>query len=61
MQFVGQTSNMSNLTLPTKTLSPGAAVAASTRAGNDYPKSLFAALKKDTDPTNGRLGLVRSS
>lgn len=52
MEFVGQTSAMSNLTLPTKTLNPGAAVAASTRAGNDYDKSLFTALRRNTDPTN---------
>lgn len=52
MQFVGQTSNMANLTLPTRTINPGAAVAASTRAGNDYPKALFSALRRDTDPTN---------
>lgn len=52
MQFIGQTSNMSNLTLPTKTLNPGAAIAASTRAGNDYDKSLFTQLRKDTDPAN---------
>jgi hypothetical protein len=52
MQFVGQTSNMANLTLPTKTLNPGAAVAASTRAGNDYPQALFNQLRRDTDPAN---------
>ena len=52
MQFVGQTSNMANLTLPDKTLAPGQAVAASTRAGNDYPKALFTALRRDTDPSN---------
>lgn len=52
MQFVGQTSNMSNLTLPMKTLNPGAAVAASTRAGNDYQQSLFNQLRRDTDPAN---------
>jgi len=52
IQFVGQTSNMSNLTLPTKTVNPGAAVAASTRAGNDYPSTLFNQLRRDTDPTN---------
>ena len=52
MQFVGQTSTMGNLTLPMKTLNPGAAVAASTRAGNDYDKALFSALKDSTDPAN---------
>ena len=52
MQFVGQNSSMSNLTLPTKTLQPGAAVAASTRAGNDYDKNLFTQLRRNTDPAN---------
>ncbi len=51
MQFVGQTSSMTNLTLPTKTLAPGAAVAASTRAGNDYPQSLFTSLSDTANPT----------
>lgn len=52
MQFIGQTANMTNLTLPTRTVNPGAAVAASTRAGNDYDKNLFTALRRDTDPPN---------
>lgn len=51
MQFVGQTSSMTNLTLPTKTINSGAAVAASTRAGNDYDKNLFASLRDTANPT----------
>lgn len=50
MQFVGQTASMTNLTLPTRTLNPGQAVAASTRAGNDYNQSLFTGLVNNADP-----------
>lgn len=50
MQFVGQTATMANLTLPTKTVAPGAAVAASTRAGNDYDQNLFSVLRNSSDP-----------
>jgi hypothetical protein len=51
MRFVGQTANMTNLTLPDKVIQPGAAVAASTRAGNDYDKNLFNALRDNANPS----------
>ncbi len=51
MRFIGQTSNMTNLTLPDKVIQPGAAVAASTRAGNDYDQSLFTQLRDNGNPS----------
>ena len=51
MRFIGQTSSMTNLTLPDKVIQSGAAVAASTRAGNDYDKNLFNQLRDNANPT----------
>jgi hypothetical protein len=51
MRFIGQTASMTNLTLPDKLIQPGAAVAASTRAGNDYDKNLFNALQDNANPS----------
>lgn len=52
IQFDGQTNTMGDLTLPTRTLQPGAALGANTRAGGDFDRSLFNALRDSTDPTN---------
>lgn len=41
---------MTNLTLPNKIIQPGAAVAASTRAGNDYDKNFFNQLRDNGNP-----------
>lgn len=51
IQFIGQTSTMGNLTL-TKTINPGAAVGANTRAGGDFASSQFNVLRNSTDPAN---------
>jgi hypothetical protein len=51
IRFIGQTSTMTNLTLPDKVIQPSAAVAASTRAGNDYDQNLFNQLRDNGNPT----------
>lgn len=50
MRFIGQTGSMTNLPLPNKIIQPGAAVAASTRTGNDYDMSLFNQLRDNGNP-----------
>ena len=51
IRFTGQTSTMTNLTLPDKVIQPGAAIAASTRAGNDYDQNLFTQLRDNGNPS----------
>lgn len=48
-EFKGQTATMGNLTL-NKTINPGAAVGANTRAGGDFTPADFSVLRNSTDP-----------
>jgi hypothetical protein len=49
IEFIGQTATMGNLTL-NRTINPGAAVGANTRAGGDFAASDFNVLRNSTDP-----------
>lgn len=49
IEFKGQTNTMGDLTL-TKTINPGAAVGANTRAGGDFASSQFNVLRNSSDP-----------
>lgn len=50
IRFIGQTGTMGNLTL-NKTINPGAALGANTRAGGDWSASEFNVLRNSSDPT----------
>jgi hypothetical protein len=50
IQFVGQTSTMTSLTLPDKTVAAGAAISANTRAGDEFDKNLFNQLRDTSNP-----------
>lgn len=51
IQFDGATATMGDLTLE-KTISPGAAVGANTRAGGDFPRNQYDVLRNSSDPAN---------
>jgi hypothetical protein len=50
IQFVGQTGTMTSLTLPDRTVAPGAAISANTRAGDEFDKDLFNQLQDTNNP-----------
>jgi hypothetical protein len=50
IQFVGQTSTMTSLTLPDRTVAAGAAISANTRAGDEFDKNLFNQLIDTNNP-----------
>jgi hypothetical protein len=50
IQFVGQTSTMTSLTLPDRTVAAGAAISANTRAGDEFDKNLFNGLRDTSNP-----------
>jgi hypothetical protein len=50
IQFVGQTSTMTSLTLPDRTVAAGAAISANTRAGDEFDQNLFNQLRDTNNP-----------